>query len=155
MITEAVVRDIILEKLETDGCFVVDLTIGGDNSIHLTIDNKNGVSIDYCVELTRFIEEHLDRDVEDYSLEVSSAGIGTILKVLGQYEKNIGNEVEVTLPNGSWLKGVLVSADTEGFEIESIEKEKVEGSKKKVDVTKHYRYSYNEVKQVKDIISFK
>lgn len=155
MITEAVVKEIITEKIETDGCFLVDIAIGADNSIHLTIDNKNGISIDYCVELTRYIEERLDRDVEDYSLEVSSAGIGTTLKVLGQFEKNIGNEVEVTLPNGAWQKGTLTAANEDGFNIECIEKEKVEGSKKKVEVTKHYHYSYNEVKQVKDIISFK
>lgn len=155
MITEAVVKEIVNDKLSADGYFFVDLSIGADNSIHLVIDNKEGVSIDYCVELTRFIEEKLDRDVEDYSLEVSSAGIGAVLKVLGQYEKNIGNEVEVTMLNGAWQKGVLTAADAEGFEIDCVEKEKVEGSKKKVEVTKHYRYTYNEVKQVKDIVSFK
>ena len=155
MITESTVNEIILEKLNADGCFLVDITIGGDNSIFITIDSKSGISIDYCVELTRYIEERLDRDVEDYSLEVSSAGIGTVLRVIGQYEKNIGNEVEVTLPNGSWQKGILISVDSDVFEIECVEKEKVEGSKKKVEVVKRYRYAYNEVKQVKDIISFK
>jgi len=155
MITEEIVGKIVEAKLAEDGVFVVELTVSADNAIRLVVDKKEGVDIDYCVALTRLIEDSLDRDVEDYDLEVSSAGIGCELKVLGQFEKNLGNEVEVTYVNGSHKKGILTSADAEGFEVDIEEKVVVEGAKKKQTVTNHYRYAYNEVKQVKDVISFK
>ncbi|MCQ2228184.1 MAG: ribosome assembly cofactor RimP [Bacteroidales bacterium] len=155
MITVDTVGKIVEAKLAEDGVFVVELTVSADNSIRLVVDKKEGVDIDYCVTLTRMIEEALDRDVEDYDLEVSSAGIGCELKVLGQFEKNLGNEVEVTYANGSHKKGILTAADAEGFEVDIEEKIVVEGAKKKQTVTNHYRYAYNEVKLVKDVISFK
>lgn len=155
MITVDSVRDIVEAKLNEDGVFVVELSVSADNMIRLVVDKKQGVDIDYCVTLTRMIEEKLDRDVEDYDLEVSSAGIGCELKVLGQFEKNLGNEVEVTYLNGSHKKGILTHADAEGFEVDIEEKIVVEGAKKKQTVVNHYRHAYNEVKQVKDIISFK
>lgn len=155
MISKETISQIIDEKIASDGVFVVELTVGADNRITLVVDKKEGVDIEYCVELSRLVESKLDRDVEDYELEVSSAGIGCELKVLGQFEKNLGNMVEVTYGNGSHKKGVLVSADAEAFEVDIEEKVLVEGAKKKQSVVNRYRYAYDEVKQVKDIISFK
>lgn len=155
MISEQTVRDIVAEKIAADGGFIVEVAVSPANDITLVVDNKAGVPVSYCIELSNLIESALDRDVEDYSLEVSSAGIGCVFKVQGQYEKNIGNEVEVTMPNGAYFKGVLVAADAEGFEVEHEEKERIEGQKKKTVVVKRDRFAYNEVKQVKDIISFK
>lgn len=155
MITAQDIHTIVDAKISADGCFIVELTVDADNNIRLVVDKRESLPVSYCVELTELIGQHLDRDVEDYALEVSTAGIGCELKVVGQYEKNIGNEVEVTLPDGAWLRGVLTSCDAEGFEIERQVKEPVEGSKKKITVVKRHTYKYNEVKQVKDIISFK
>lgn len=155
MITAEQIHSIVDSKIEADGCFIVELTVSANNDILLVVDKKEGLPVSYCVELTELIEQQMSRDIEDYALEVSTAGIGCELKVLGQYEKNIGNEVEVTLPTGAWRRGVLISCDPEGFEIESQEKEPIEGSKKKQTVARRYTYKYTEVKQVKDIISFK
>lgn len=155
MITADKIRQIIDAKLADDQVFIVELTVSADNSIRLVVDRKSGIDIDYCVTLTRLIEDNLDRDVEDFDLEVSSAGIGCELKVLGQFEKNLGNEVEVTYPNGSHKKGILTAADAEGFEVNIDEKIVVEGQKKKQTVTNHYRYRYDEVKSVKDVLDFK
>lgn len=155
MISKETVRQIVVDRLAADECFEVELTISAQNDITLVIDSLRGVSIDYCVELSHLIEEKLSRDEEDYSLEVSSAGIGCALRVLGQFQKNIGNEVEVTYPNGAHKKGILTQADAEGFAFTCREKVQQEGQKKKVEVEQTYRHAYNEVKQVKDIISFK
>ena len=81
------------EKLASSSYYLVDVTVAPGNVITVEIDNDEAVSIDDCAELSRYIEERLDRDVEDYELEVGSAGITSPFKVLRQYIKNIGNEV--------------------------------------------------------------
>ena len=88
-------------KLASSSNYLVDVVIKPGNLIVVEIDNDEAVSIDDCAELSRYLEEHLDRDVEDYELEVGSAGITSPFKVLRQYVKNIGNEVEMLLKNGS------------------------------------------------------
>ncbi len=155
MITKDTIRQIIAEKLEADGCFEVEISVSSQNEIAVVVDSVQGISIDYCVELTRLIESALDRDAEDFALEVSSAGIGCVLQVPRQFLKNLGHEVEVTFANGSHKKGVLVVADDEHFEVDIDEKVQVEGQKKKQTVRTRCSYTYAEVKQVKDIISFK
>lgn len=155
MIKTADIENIVRQRTDTDGVFIVELSVSTDNVIKLVVDRKEGISIDYCAELTRLVEDNFDRNVEDYELEVSSAGIGCELKVLGQFEKNLGNEVEVTYPNGSHKNGILTSADDNGFEVDIEERIQVEGQKKKQLVTNHYRYAYTDVKTVKDIVRFK
>ena len=91
--------------------YLVDVAVQPGNIIVVEIDNDESVCIDDCVELSRYLEDHLDRDVEDFELEVGSAGITSPFKVLRQYQKNIGNEVEVLLTAGVKLTGVLKSAD--------------------------------------------
>lgn len=155
MISVEKIKEIIGAKIVEDGVFIVELTVSESDEIRLVVDRKSGVDIDYCVALSHLIEDNLDREAEDYDLEVSSAGIGCELKVLGQFEKNLGNEVEVTYPDGSHKKGILTAADAEAFEVDIEERVTVEGQKRKQLVKNHYRYAYNAVKQVKDIISFK
>ncbi|MCF0190997.1 MAG: ribosome assembly cofactor RimP [Marinilabiliaceae bacterium] len=155
MINAELIRSIIDKKIVADGFFIVDITISSDNDIKVVIDHKDGVAISYCEELSRLIEDKLNREIEDYSLEVSSAGIGCELKVLGQFEKNINREVEVTNLDGSHFNGILKEADSDQFIVETSELVKVEGQKKKQRVTKTVSLSYSQVKQVKDIISFK
>ncbi len=157
MITEAKVRELIEGKVEADGYFIVEVSVSAGNDIRIVVDSENGVPISYCEEIDALVETSLNRDEEDYSLEVSSAGIGTELKVMGQFMKNIGNKVEVTMPNGAWVRGVLVSADEEGFEIETEEKRKVETeSGKKVNqiVKETHRYERKDIRSVKDIVEF-
>ncbi len=154
MINESKIEDIIADKLQQDNMFVVELVVKPGNKINVVIDHENGVPISYCIELSRLIEENLDRDTEDFELEVSSAGIGQPLKVLGQYKKNIGREVEVLCTDGKKFEGKLVSVLEEGFEVEIEEKVKVEGKKRKELQVRTVNCKFDEVKQVKDIISF-
>lgn len=136
-------------------CFLVDVQVSPDNVLTVEIDNEEGVDIDRCVALHRFLESKLDRDVEDYELEVGSAGITSPFKVLGQYKKNIGNEVEVLTKDGRKLAGILKSADADRFVVTVTRKVKSETSKRKVEVEEDIVLGYDEVKYTKYLIRFK
>jgi len=138
-----------------EGYFLVDVDVTPDNRIVVEIDQAEGVWIDDCVELSRFIESELDRDVEDYELEVGSAGIGQPFKVLQQYINHIGQEVEVLPKNGAKLKGILESANENGFVLKTTQKQKVEGSKRPKNVEVEMPFGYDDVKYVKYVISLK
>lgn len=125
------------------------------NLIVVEIDNDDAVCIDDCVALSRYLEDNLDREAEDFELEVGSAGVTSPFKVLRQYLKNVGNEVEVLLKNGIKLTGLLKSADEKGIVI-SIEKQvKPEGAKRKVTVQEDVIYTFDEIKNTKYLIRFK
>ena len=133
--------------------FLTDLSVSKDNDIVVEVDNMDGVDLDFCAGLTRAIEEEFDRSIEDYSLEVGSAGLTTPFKVLKQYEKNIGTDVEVLTKGGLKQKGTLKSADENGFVLTIETKEKPEGAKRKVTVYKDFEYKYDDVKYTKSIIT--
>ena len=136
--------------------YVVEITISADNRIALDLDREEGfVTIDDCISVSRNIEHNLDREAEDFSLEVSSAGMTKPFRVLKQYIKNVGREVRVqTLEHGRAVEGLLKSADENGFVIETKEKKRVEGKKKKEWVIEEIPFNYNEVKETKLVISF-
>ena len=156
MIEKQRVIDITKQWLEgKESYFLVDVQVTPDNRITVEIDQAEGVWIDDCVELSRFIESFLDRNVEDYELEVGSAGIGQPFKVLQQYINHIGHEVEVLPKTGTKLKGILVSADEKGFVLRTGQKQLVEGSKRPKTVEVEMRFSHDEVKYSKYVISIK
>ncbi|MGI6758035.1 MAG: ribosome assembly cofactor RimP [Bacteroidaceae bacterium] len=156
MIEKQRVIDIAKQWLEgKESYFLVDVQVTPDNRITVEIDQAEGVWIDDCVELSRFIESFLDRNVEDYELEVGSAGIGQPFKVLQQYINHIGHEVEVLPKTGTKLKGILVSADKKGFVLRTGQKQLVEGSKRPKTVEVEMRFSHDEVKYSKYVISIK
>ena len=155
MIEKKVVSQLVEEKLASSSNYLVDVVIKPGNLIVVEIDNDEEVSIDDFAELRRYLEENLDRDVEDYELEVGSAGITSPFKVLRQYVKNIGNEVEMLLKNGSKLTGVLKSADENGVVVSVEKKVKPEGAKRKVTVIEDESYTFDEIKYTKYLIRFK
>ena len=154
MIDKQTVQGLVEKWLNDKDYFLTDLTISDDDRIVVEIDHKEGVWIDDCVELSKFIEATLDRDVEDYELEVGSAGIGQPFKVRQQYVNNIGNEVEILLSGGSKLKGVLKDADDDGFTAVVKKKVKPEGAKRPKMVDEDLRLAYGEAKEVKAVIRF-
>ena len=155
MIDKRVIKQLVEEKLASSSNYLVSVEVQPGNIIVVEIDNDDAVSIDDCVELSRYIEEHLDRDAEDFELEVGSAGITSPFKVLRQYKKNIGNEVEVLTKNGVKLTGLLKSADEEGFVVTVTKQVKPEGAKRKVTIEEDLPYTYNEIKYTKYLIRFK
>ena len=144
----------IEEWLEGKEYFLVDINVDKENRITVEIDHKDGVWIEDCCQLSRFIEEHFDREEEDYELEVGSAGIGQPLKVLQQYINLIGKEVEVMTSEGKKLSGILEDANAETFKITYAEKQKLEGKKRPVLVDVQRDFSYDNVKWVKAVIDF-
>ena len=155
MIEKKVICQLVEEKLASSSNYLVDVVIKPGNLIIVEIDNDEAVSIDDCVELSRFIEDNLDREVEDFELEVGSAGITSPFKILRQYVKNIGNEVEMLLKSGVKLNGTLKAADENGVVVAVERKEKPEGAKRPVVVLKDESYTFDEIKYTKYLIRFK
>mgnify|MGYP003223399319 CR=1 FL=1 len=144
------IKDIIETILQGTDLFLVDLKVSPDNSI----DSLKGINVDSCVTLSKQLDAKLDRDTEDFELTVSSAGIGYPFKVTQQYEKNLGNQVEVKLQNGGKLQGTLKSHSITGIVIECEEKVAVEGKKKKSIVKVEKEIHFTDIKEVKDIVVF-
>ena len=154
MIDRSKILNLVNGKLDDD-MFLVDITVNTNNVIHVEIDSFTGLTIDQCVMLSRHIESNLDRESEDFELQVSSPGAGQPFKVREQFRKNTGRELEVILKDGSVLKGRLTETGTEGIAIEYSEKEKQEGSNKKVLIEKKHEVAYQDIEKARVIISFK
>ena len=141
--------------MEDKDYFLVDITVSPDDKIVVEIDHAEGVWIDDCVELSRYIESKLNREEEDYELEVGSAGIGQPFKVLKQYLIHVGKDVEVMTKDGKKWTGVLADANEENFTLTVEVKVKPEGAKRPKLVEKNITFTYDEIKYTKYLISFK
>ena len=130
MIDKSIVKSLVEEWLDDKEYFLVDVEISKDNKIVVEIDHADGVWIEDCVELSRYIEDRLNRDEEDYELEVGSAGLGQPFKVPQQYINFVGKEVEVLDGDGKKMKGILKSVDGNDFVVTVREKVKEEGKKR-------------------------
>lgn len=139
---------------EQEGLFLVEVKTTPDNKIKVFLDSDTQLSLDSCVVVSRWLEEQLDREVEDFELQVSSAGIGNPFKVAQQYKKAIGKQVEVALKDGRKLHGTLVSFTEDGIEVEVAKKVLVEGKKKKQLVQEIENISLEETNTTKEIITF-
>ncbi len=155
MIEKSTVNQIVEEWLQGKDYFVVDVEISSDNKILVEIDHAEGVWIEDCVDLSRFIESKLNRDEEDYELEVGSAGIGQPFKVLQQYYIHIGCEVEILTNGGVKFTGILKDADEDKFVVTVKKKVKEEGAKRPKIVDEDLTFTYDEIKYTKYLISFK
>mgnify|MGYP000500734823 FL=1 len=155
MINKDTVRSIVEEWLDGKEYFLVDIEISPDDRIVVEIDHADGVWIEDCVELSRFIEDHLSRDEEDYELEVGSAGLGQPFKVAQQYHCFVGKDVEVLDADGKKYKGVLKAVEGNDFTVTVQEKQKVEGRKRPQLVETDYTFQMDKVKYTKYLINFK
>lgn len=155
MINKDTVRSIVEEWLDGKEYFLVDIEISPDDRIVVEIDHADGVWIEDCVELSRFIEDHLSRDEEDYELEVGSAGLGQPFKVAQQYHCFVGKDVEVLDADGKKYKGVLKAVEGNDFTVTVQEKQKVEGKKRPQLVDTNHTFQMDKVKYTKYLINFK
>ena len=140
MITTESITELIAQHIEGSDIFLVEVLVRPGNAIRVHVDCQGGISIDECVKVSRFINESLDRDVEDYSLEVSSPGLGGAFKVKQQYEKNVGRDIEVLYTDGIKVRGKLVSVSEEGIVL------MVSGDDEEI--------GFEEIKTAKAIIAF-
>lgn len=156
MISKQLVFQIVEEfLLEEEDLYLVDINISADNRIVVEIDAFEGVSLDACIALNKYIESKFDREKEDFELEVGSAGISEPFKVIQQYQKNIENEVEVLTKEGKKFSGILTEAEEEYFVVEIEKSVKPEGAKRKMIVVEPMTFKYAEIKSTKQIIRFK
>ncbi len=155
MIDKNVVRTIVEEWLQEGEYFLVDVVMTPDYRIVVEIDHADGVWIEDCAALSRFVQERLGDELGDYELEVGSAGLGQPFKVARQYVNHIGKEVEVLTSDGKKVQGVLTSVDGTAFTVTVKEKQKVEGKKRPVIADVEKAFDMNDVKYTKYLLSFK
>jgi ribosome maturation factor RimP len=154
MIDSKSLEDFIAARLAGTDYFPVEVSVTKDNEIRVEIDSIGSVDIDYCMSLSRAIEEAFPREEEDYELEVGSAGITSPFKVHQQYLKNVGQEVEVLTADGRKLRGILVEAGETSFTLRTVEKVKHEGSKRPVLEEHDVEIGYADAKSVKCELKF-
>ena len=135
--------------------FLVDINFAADDRIVIEIDHADGVWIEDCAELSRFLQERLGDELGEFELEVGSAGLGQPFKVAQQYVNHIGDTVEVLELDGKKLQGVLKAVDGNSFTVTVQEKQKQEGKKRPVLVEVDKTYQMDGVKYAKYLLSFK
>lgn len=148
------IKEALQSELVARGCFLVDVSISKDNDITVTIESENAkIELDDCVALSRYFETRFDREVEDYSLTMTSAGLDQPFKVFRQFQKAVGTKVEVQLKGGKKMVALLDSADEESVTLKYSVKEAVEGKKK--ELVEHVdRFTMDQVNSVKPFIEF-
>ncbi len=155
MIDKHKIEEIASGLLGDGELFLVEVNITPGNEIEVVIDSDSSVDIDDCVELSRAIEEKLDREEEDFELTVASAGIGQPLRILRQYIKLIGSPVEVVLCNGTKILAELRDADEHSVTLAYKEMRAVEGRKRKQEFEVVQTYPLEEIKSTKEYLDFK
>jgi len=154
MIDKAIVEKLVKEKLGDD-LFIVEISVSKSNVIHVFVDGFDGITIDQCIAISRNVEHNLDREEEDFELEVSSPGLTEGFKVRQQYIKYEGREIKVEKLDGEKLEGLLKVSDEEGIVLETSERKKLEGQIKKQTVIEEHNIKYEDIKSAKAVISFK
>ena len=157
MIEKALVENLVMERFSEmgEGYYIVDIKISPMNQILIEIDHvEKPISIDDCIRVSRNVEHSMDREEQDFELQVMSPGLTEPFKVFQQYVKNIGRKAKVKmLPEGK-IEGLIVEPDTKKVVMETKEKRKIEGKKKKEVVVEKHELPYEKIKETKLIISF-
>jgi ribosome maturation factor RimP len=155
MLQKEQIEAIVESNIDPSKHFIVDISVSAANKINVEIDGFKGLSIDDCVALSRKIEKSIDHETEDFELEVSSPGLTQPFKVLQQYKKYIGKDVEVLFNNGVKTNARLLAVAENGIDIEEEKIIKPEGSKKKEKILEKKFVEFESLKSTKLIISFK
>ena len=155
MINKETVKALVEEWLQNGDYFLVDIMFVADDRIVIEIDHADGVWIEDCAELSRFLQEKLGDELGDYELEVGSAGIGQPFKVEQQYINHIGDEIEVLSADGKKIQGVLKEVNGREFVLTVKEKQTLEGKKRPVMVEVDKSFSMDGIKHAKYVLAFK
>lgn len=155
MISKDYINTLVEEKIAEMPYFIVDITVSSSNVIRVEIDGDKGVNINDCVQISRHIENNLDREAEDFELTVSSAGMDQPFKILRQYQRYLNREVSIKKLSGEKMTGRLLKATEDEVIIEQSRKERIEGKKKKQTIVEEIVLPMNEIKETKVVISFK
>ena len=155
MINKEIIQTLTEEWLQGNEYFLVDVNFAADDRIVIEIDHADGVWIEDCAALSRFLQERLGEELGEYELEVGSAGLGQPFKVAQQYMNHIGDTLEVLQADGKKVQGTLKAVDAPSFTITVQEKQKIEGKKRPVLVDIDKTYQMDEVKYAKYVLAFK
>jgi len=149
MISKKIINDIVLSAIRETAIFVVDIKVDGAGRISVEVDKPEGITIEECVKISRAIESGLNRETEDFELEVSSPGLTEPFKVREQYLKNYGRQVDVVKRDGQKLSGTLQSADEEGIVLEIKTKVREAGQKRPKTVMQTATIKFSDIKTTK------
>ena len=139
---------------ERTDLFVIDFDVKDNNAIKVVIDGDNGVLVEDCMFVSRAIEHNLDREEEDFSLEVTSAGATTPMSHKRQYKKNIGRTVDIKATNNQKFEALLADANEDGITLTWKTREPKPVGKGKVTVQKEAKLTYNDIIEAKVKIKF-
>ena len=155
MIQASTIRQLAEAYLEGTSGFIVDVRVGESNTISILLDDDAATSISQCMALSRHLEDELDREAEDFALDVSSPGLDQPIQILRQYIKNIGRGVQLKIRNAGKVEGELVGATEESVTIKTREKQRIEGRKAKEWVEEETTFALTDLDWTKVQISFK
>ena len=155
MIDKQYVEDLVVEKLQGTGYELITLKISSQNEILVEVDKLDGVDVEFCGELNRYLVEQLDaKGIEDYALEVGSVSLTVPFVTKMQYQKHLGHDVEVLAADGKKYRGSLVSVDEQSFAIDTEVMVAVEGKKRKQKEIQTLTFAYDAVKYTKYDLKF-
>ncbi|AOW21483.1 ribosome assembly cofactor RimP [Urechidicola croceus] len=150
-----IVRQLVEEALaENEKLFLIELSFLADNKIYVEVDGDTGINLKECIRISRNVEHNLDREEEDFSLEVTSPDISKPLKVLRQYTKNIGRTLQVSTLEGEKFEGILTLANDNHITLEWKAREPKPIGKGKVTVQKTVEIAYKNIREAKVKIIF-
>lgn len=158
MIDKKLVESLVQERINeiNNGLYIVDLSISSSNIINVELDKlKGGVSVDDCVRVSRNVEHNLDREVQDFELHVSSAGLDKPFRHINQYAKNVGRRIKVVKTDGSKIEGEIVKVMDHQVVLVDKELQKVEGKRRKEQIEVITELPFENIKEAKIVISFK
>lgn len=147
MIDSEKVKELATEAIAEEGAFLVDLNISSDSRIKVLVDHLEGIRIEQLTRISRFVEHNLDREENDFAIEVSSPGIDLPFTLKEQYQKNVGRAIKVSLLDGSERKGDLIKFEEDMITISWTEKQPKPVGKGKVKVTKEEVISLKDIKE--------
>lgn len=149
------VKDLLGKALEENPqLFLIDLNFSEANKISVVLDGDSGVNLQDCINVNRFLDNGLEEEETEFSIEVASAGLSTPLKLVRQYKKNIGRKLKVKTISQGDLEATLTDSDDEGATFSWSAREPKEIGKGKVTVEKTLKISYTDIKEAVVIISF-
>ena len=150
MIEKQKIQGLVEEFINGTGLFLVSVKVSNANRITVLADKNEGITIDECAAIHRHIENGLDREKEDFELQVSSPGLDMPFGVIEQYFKNEGKKVEVVDNEGTRYAGKLKNVTEGGFELET--ELKVKGKTKEL---KDISFNFDQIKSTRVILTIK
>jgi ribosome maturation factor RimP len=154
MINVERINSLVDSYIKENGIFIVDSEVRKGNHIRVYIDSLDGVTIEECAKVSRIIESGLDREIEDFDLEVSSPGLDAPLKVYPQYYKNVGRDVEIIRTSGIKIKGKLTGADKQGISIEVSDDKSNKADKTEKHTIRKEHIPFSDIKMTRLVINF-